>query len=98
MLKLFRLPAPVTSGPGCIEGPLFLRGMRVVRAAKAIECVKAESQGKRGRSKFTPALRSFDHQPIIPKTRFLATSRNAKPPARSASKVSCFKTRDNQWD
>ena len=44
---------PVAFGPECVEGPILLRGVGVFKVVKAIECVEAEVQGKRGRSKFT---------------------------------------------
>jgi len=42
----------VVFGPGCVEGPILLRGVSVFKVAKAIECVEAKAQGKRGHSKF----------------------------------------------
>jgi len=43
----------VVFGPGCVEGPILLRGVSVFKVAKAIECVEAEDQRKWGRSKYT---------------------------------------------
>lgn len=53
MLKLFILPVLVAFGPECVEGPILLRGVRVVRVAKAIEYLDGEARGKRGRSTCT---------------------------------------------
>lgn len=53
MLKLFILPVLVVFGPECAEGPILLRGVRVIRVAKVIEYLDGEAQGKRGRSSST---------------------------------------------
>jgi len=50
MSKLFILPVPVAFGPEFVEGSILLRGVGVVKVAKAGECLDGEAQGKRGRS------------------------------------------------
>ena len=53
MLKLFVLPVLVVFGPECVEGPILLRDVRVVRVAKAIEYLESEAQRTWGFSKPT---------------------------------------------
>lgn len=53
MLKLLILLVPVAFGPGCVERPIMLRGVGVVKVAKAIEYLESEAQRTWGLSKPT---------------------------------------------
>ena len=49
MLPQLLLPVPVAFSAGCVEGPILVRGVGIVKVAQAIEYLEAEARAKRGR-------------------------------------------------